>query len=144
MESMIDSKFRGGLESILSSLRALLCKAWQSNFSESNLLSLQDFILQDSVSLWQSIVFKSSLESIVLFMLFMDCFALAKLGLAMTEVVDSVLCGLYSKTSIESERLDSEMDLESVREFYVLDSKTLDLESKWLADYIFLFLSLMI
>ena len=62
----------------------------------------------------------------------------------MTEGVDSVLCGLYSKTSIESERLDSEIDLESVREFAMLDSKTLDLESKWLADYIFLFLSLMI
>ena len=47
----------------------------------------------------------------------------------MTEGVDSVLCGLDSKTSIESEMLDSEMDLESVREFAVLDSK-LNLESR--------------
>ena len=52
----------------------------------------------------------------------------------MAEVVDSVLCGLNSKTSIESERLDSEMDLESVREFAMLDSEIklefFELESK--------------
>ena len=48
----------------------------------------------------------------------------------MTEVVDSVLvCVLYSKTFIESATLDSEMDLELVREFAMLVSK-LSLESR--------------
>ena len=47
----------------------------------------------------------------------------------MTEVAGSVLCGLYSETSIKFEKLVSEMDLESVREFAMLDSK-LNLESR--------------